>query len=205
MARFFAAALSISAKIGCAWEGLMFRLSMACLAVVFLASCGPKAADVARTRQEQQRQLSEVELSNCARSIQTPARLAARDTLVHFADCVVRAENMNNRPDPLNLQYAEDTREVGILWRDGTINWETARLRMRLITAEHELARERRENERRIVAAQQAQARAANCANVRYRNRTSSNRAIDSTIPAVAILGLFAEIGAMSEEAQACD
>jgi hypothetical protein len=179
----------------------MFRLSMLFLAVVCLASCGPKPADVARARQQQQRQLTQAEFNSCMSAIPREAR----DALVRMADCITRAENMSNPPDPLSLQFAVSTREIGIQLRDGAINRETARLRFDLLSAQTQLAYERRENERRIVAAQHAQARAANCANVRYRNRTSSNRAIDSTVPAVAILGLFAEIGAMSEEAQACD
>ncbi len=179
----------------------MPKLAILFLTVIILSSCGPKPADVAHARQQQQRQLSEAEFHTCARAIPR----GARDGLIQFSECMTRAENMNNPPDPLKLRFAASIREIGIQLRDGSINRETAKLRADLIHAEYQLAWERRENERRIVNAQQAQARAVNCANIRYRNQNSSNSAINSTIPAVAILGLFAEIGAMSEEAEACD
>ena len=179
----------------------MFRLSIVCLAVVFLASCGPKPADVARARQQERQRLAEAQLINCNRAIDN----SSREALIQHADCITNATNMLNPPDPVDLYAAASIRALGIRYRNGLMTRDEAAANLDLIYAEARLARTRMENERRVVVAQQAQARAANCANVRYRNRTSSNRAIDSTVPAVAILGLFAEIGAMSEEAQACD
>jgi len=179
----------------------MLKAAAICLATFFLASCGPKPTDVARARQQERQRLAEAELNNCTRALDR----SSRDVLIRYADCLTTATNMLTTPDAVDLHAAASIRALGIRYRNGSITRDEAAANFDLILAEARLTRARMENENRIVAAQQAQAKAANCANVRYRNRTSSNRAIDSTVPAVAILGLFAEIGAMSEEAQACD
>jgi hypothetical protein len=168
---------------------------------LLLISSGPKLPVATRARQQKQQQPAQTDFSNCLRAILQEAR----DFIIQASDCLARAENTVSPPDHLSLLFATSMRDIGRQLRDGSLNRETVRLRLDLLTAEHQLAWEPRKNERRIVAAQKTQARAANCANVRYRNRTSSNRAVDSTIPAVAIFGLIAEIGAISEATQACD
>ena len=169
-----------------------------------LAACGPSSQQLAQQRAvQEQNQRAKDQLKKCY--VDYPNSQRSRDNAIPFADCVSNAYNMFQKLSDIVMLWNYKRRDLAQKFHDGKIDLSEYRLQYAQYQSEMRQQLEDRAARNRLVAAQERQAKAAECIAATNRNTNSDYSGVDSTNGVVAVLSLLGAVADAFNAGQKCN